>query len=73
MAIAVNAALGRNIEGLFDFIHRVDTDPAPYATFGFDLVGSYIAWFVVVGLLYPVCRWYARVKREQRKWWVSYL
>lgn len=73
LAIAVNAALGRNIEGLFDFIHRVETDPAPYATFGFDLVGSYIAWFVVVALLYPVCRWYARVKREQRKWWMSYL
>jgi len=73
LAIPVNAALGRNIAGLFDFIHRVDTDPAPYATFGFHLLGTYIAWFTVVAMLYTVCRWYARIKREQRKWWMSYL
>jgi uncharacterized membrane protein len=73
LAIAINAALGRKIEGLFDFIQRIETDPAPYATFGFDLLGSYLAWFVVVALLYPLCRWYAEVKRTQRKWWMYYL
>jgi hypothetical protein len=28
---------------------------------------------LVLVLLYFPCAWYARVKREQAKWWMSYL
>ena len=33
----------------------------------------YAAWALVVVLLYPVCRWYARYKREHDYRWLSYL
>lgn len=33
----------------------------------------YAAWVVIVGGLYPPCRWFAGVKRRRREWWLSYL
>jgi uncharacterized membrane protein len=40
---------------------------------GFGLGGVYLAWFFVVALLYPACRWFASVKRRRSDWWLSYL
>jgi uncharacterized membrane protein len=33
----------------------------------------YAVWIVVVTALYPLCRWYAGVRRRRRDWWLSYL
>lgn len=33
----------------------------------------YVVWIGVVLLLYPLCRWYARVKQRNKAWWLSYL
>ena len=33
----------------------------------------YAVWIGVVLLLYPLCRWYARVKQRDKAWWFSYL
>lgn len=41
--------------------------------FGYDLWVAYVVWAVIVTALYPVCRWFARVKAERRDWWVSYV
>jgi uncharacterized membrane protein len=41
--------------------------------YGYDLWVVYVIWFVVVGLMYPLCRWFARVKESRRHWWLSYL
>lgn len=30
-------------------------------------------WLAVVALLFPVCRWYARLKRRRDDWWLKYL
>jgi hypothetical protein len=30
-------------------------------------------WLLVLVLLYPVCRWFAKVKSTRRDWWLSYL
>ena len=30
-------------------------------------------WIGVVVLLYPLCRWFAGVKRRRADWWLSYL
>jgi uncharacterized membrane protein len=40
---------------------------------GFSLPGVYMAWAFVVISLYPACRWYARVKQERPRWWMSYV
>jgi uncharacterized membrane protein len=40
---------------------------------GFDLPGVYLVWILVVLLLYPVCRWFADLKRRRREAWLSYL
>ena len=43
------------------------------ADFGVNLVGVYFFWLVVVSTLYPLCRWFAGIKRKRRDWWLSYL
>ena len=42
-------------------------------TWGFGLMGVYVAWIAVLAVLYPFCRWFADVKRRRRDWWLSYL
>ena len=41
--------------------------------FGWSLWTSYAAWITVVLLSYPLCRWYAGLKKAGRYWWLSYL
>jgi uncharacterized membrane protein len=38
-----------------------------------DLPTVYAAWIVVVGLLFPLCWWYAGFKQRHRSVWLSYL
>jgi uncharacterized membrane protein len=33
----------------------------------------YLIWASVVIALYPLCRWFAGLKRRRRDWWLSYL
>ena len=33
----------------------------------------YAVWIVVVIALYPLCKWYAGLKRRRHDWWLSYL
>lgn len=33
----------------------------------------YLVWAVVVIALYPLCRWYADLRRRHHAWWLSYL
>jgi uncharacterized membrane protein len=40
---------------------------------GFSLWVVYAAWFAGVVILYPLCRWFAGVKRRRKDWWLSYL
>jgi uncharacterized membrane protein len=39
----------------------------------FDLWGVYLIWLTVIVLLYPLCWWYAGVKRRSKSVWLSYL
>jgi hypothetical protein len=41
--------------------------------FGLGLLGVYVAWLLVIVLLYPVCRWVAALKARRADWWLSYL
>ena len=41
--------------------------------YGVGLTGVYVAWMIVIAILYPYCRWVAGVKARRRDWWLSYL
>ncbi len=43
------------------------------ASFGYPLWVSYAVWFAVVIGLYPLCAWFAGVKRQYKSPWLSYL
>ncbi|MGA8274293.1 MAG: heparan-alpha-glucosaminide N-acetyltransferase domain-containing protein [Candidatus Sulfotelmatobacter sp.] len=43
------------------------------ARFGYGLWVVYGVWMLTVLLLYPVCRWFTKVKATRRDWWLSYL
>lgn len=48
--------------------------PAPNpGNLGFSLWVVYAFWFLGLLLLYPICRWFAGVKRRRKDWWLSYL
>lgn len=53
--------------GLFD-----QPRPNP-GNLGFSLGMVYLFWFIGLLLLYPLCRWFAELKRRRRDWWLSYL
>lgn len=40
---------------------------------GLSLGGVYLVWLLVLGLLYPICCWFAELKSNGRGWWWSYL
>jgi uncharacterized membrane protein len=43
--------------------------------YGFGLTTVYLVWIGAVIILYPLCKWFAKYKREHqgRQWWLSYL
>ena len=41
--------------------------------YGLGLTGVYAVWLAVVVGLYPLCRWFAAIKRRRSEWWWSYL
>jgi len=45
------------------------------APLGWDvgLPAIYLLWTCVVLAFYPLCRWYAGLKRRRKDWWLSYL
>jgi uncharacterized membrane protein len=45
----------------------------PSSGVGFRLWVVYVCWIIGVLLLYPVCKWFARVKANRKDWWLSYL
>jgi uncharacterized membrane protein len=50
------------------------TDPASIpAWYGVPLPGVYVAWALVVVAMYPLCRWFSRLKQERDSWWLAYL
>jgi uncharacterized membrane protein len=73
LAIAANAAAGNPIGAYFDYMINAFTAPEKFDGVGFSLPWVYVAWIMVVALLYPACRWWQGVKARRRDWWLSYL
>jgi len=41
--------------------------------YGFHLSVVYAAWILGLLVLYPLCAWFAGVKRKRKDWWLSYI
>jgi uncharacterized membrane protein len=53
-----------------DFLH---TNGPPQGLLNFGLPAVYLAWLVIVTILYFPCRWFAGLKQRSRAAWLSYL
>lgn len=40
---------------------------------GYPLLWTYVAWALVIGVTYPLCRWYQKYKATHTYRWLSYL
>lgn len=45
----------------------------PPTGYGVGLIGVYVAWLITLAILFPICRWFARIKRRHDVWWIRYL
>jgi hypothetical protein len=73
LAVAVSGLRFGTIDEVFrspDLAHFPFSAPA-----GWDvgLPAIYLLWLSVVLVLFPLCRWYAGVKRRRSDWWLGYL
>jgi uncharacterized membrane protein len=73
VAIALHAAAGHNLDGMFNSIHDIFVTPQVFAGTSFPLAFVYPAWLLVLALIFPLCRWWSAVKQRRREWWLSYL
>lgn len=73
LAVAASYLRFGSVGGMFqspDLDHFPFTAPPDWAA---GLPAIYLVWAFVVLALYPLCRWYAAVKRQRKDWWLSYL
>jgi uncharacterized membrane protein len=69
LAIGTAALMGLNVRFLLAAPFFSTPDPG----WGFGLPAVYAFWAVTVLILFPVCRWFAGVKRRRKDVWLSYL
>src|SRR5262249_38294056 len=71
VAVAVAAARYGEVHWLFESA-RLDQYPFTRPPgWGYSLPVVYAIWAGIVMALYPLCRWFADVKRRRRDWWLS--
>lgn len=71
LAVLVAALAGQPTGWLFV---SVTDQPRPNpGNLGFSLWVVYALWLAGLLLLYPLCHWFAEIKRRRRDWWLSYL
>ena len=70
LAFPAFALAGKPTGPLFIFHNN---PPDVLARAGFSLGVVYVVWAVGVIALYPLCRWYAGVKRRRSDWWLGYI
>ena len=50
----------------------IGNSPEGYS-YGSELLPTYIAWIIALFLLYYPSRWFAKLKKRRKDWWLSYL
>jgi uncharacterized membrane protein len=73
LGVALRFLSGQSLAGQFDELRVLVLHPQVLYGSGFSLWIVYLAWMGIVLALYPLCRWYAALKRRRRDWWLSYL
>ena len=73
LAMAANAATGRDPSGMLNFMVNSFTGAQGVQELGFSLPYVYVAWAIVLALLYPLCRYWQGLKARRRDWRLSYL
>ncbi len=73
IALATRLGTGQDPAGMFDTIRNFMFEPDRMGGVSFPLWYVYLAWIAVLAIIYPLCRWWAGVKRRRRDWWLSYL
>ena len=73
LAIALHILHRILAAGPLDIEHRAALAAGKLNDPGLPLFVTYLAWLGVLILLYPLCRWFADVKRRRNDWWLGYL
>lgn len=73
VAVLGQVLTGRSAEGQFGYLANTFFRPDLMAQLGFPLWAVYLFWIGIVAALYLPCRYWARLKRTRRDWWLSYL
>ena len=69
LAIGTAALMGFNV----GFLLSAPFFSTPAPGWGFGLPAVYAFWAATVLILFPACRWFARVKQRRKDPWLSYL
>jgi uncharacterized membrane protein len=70
--IVITAMVGGPLAPYFEHLLLL-VSRRPLPDIGGPLWAVYLAWFVSLLLIYPLCRWFAGVKARRRDWWLSYV
>ncbi len=70
ISVLVHLAAGKQTRWMFG--SQIGSSGPPPGS-GFNLAVVYGCWIVGIILLYPLCKWFAGVKRRRKNWWLSYL
>ena len=65
------AAAGQPVGWMF--LNLADRFAAAPVGAGCGLGVVYAAWAPSILILFPLCRWFAGVKRRRQEWWLRYL
>lgn len=73
LAVAVAYARFGSAHWLFESPDLGNYPFTPPPGWGYSLPVVYVAWAVVVTVMYPLCRWFAALKQRRSEAWLSYL
>jgi uncharacterized membrane protein len=73
VAYAGRLIAGQSTAGMHNTLHNFVFDPKAMGGDGLPLWTAYVGWVIVLVAIYPLCRWWAQVKRTRRDWWLSYM
>ncbi|HEX8831964.1 MAG TPA: heparan-alpha-glucosaminide N-acetyltransferase domain-containing protein, partial [Longimicrobium sp.] len=71
LAVMAGYAAGQPVAWQFQNFPERFANPPVGTGFGMGVV--YAAWLLSIALLYPLCAWFAGVKRRRTEWWLRYL